>query len=221
MACLLLSSCATVPKYRTPDLPAYALTYFSECRRQDGAATFFFSDQGSTLDKIDVEWVSKANADWSLASYSPLGQTIFQANYTHSPPSIQVTGRQNPWFGNLSVDREGFLRWKGEKLGLKATEVACLFAMKIPRAWLKLLVDQKAVERSTRLEMIDETRQISILLSPHGANQDIVWEFVLQWQLYWGIRQESLKFRLLRSSGLELSSESYPELGWRMSARED
>lgn len=216
-----LSACATLRSYRPAQLPAMALTYFSECRGQDGAVTFQFLESAGSSDKVDAEWVARQNGDWTLASYSPLGQTLFQASFSQSPLALQYVGRQNIWFSSLSVQKDGYLRWKGEKLGLKALEVACFLETKLPRAWLKSVVDQSAADRITRLDMAEEDRRMTIFLYPYGEGQDILWESTLEWHLYWGLRHQSLKVRKLRSGTLELSSDDFPQMTWRIHVREE
>src|SRR6476620_6178211 len=79
---LLAASCTTTqPRYVDVQLPAYASAIFVECASTNGALAFQVNRQGQTLEAADLEWAAKTNGDWGLASYSPIGQTLFQIQF--------------------------------------------------------------------------------------------------------------------------------------------
>ncbi len=213
---LCLVSCQTIQSFQDVQLPAYAGVYFSECRHQDGAVRFSIGGQGPEQERLDAEWASRSNGDWSLASYSPFGQTLLQVSYQEVPASLAVKAKEATPLQNLTLDPDGFLRFDGQRIGIKADEVACLLEMKLPRAWLKKVIAQNQEPENLQIEVDDGERKIDLKLGKHGLKQEWVWMFDVRWSMYWGLRSEALRFELRHGPELILSSQSYPHLSARM-----
>jgi hypothetical protein len=130
-----LASCATIPNYVDVQLPAYASAIFVECSSTNGALSFQLIREGSTIEAADLEWAAKPNGDWGLASYSPFGQTLFQITYSKADRSYDVTGRRGEWLNDVTINSEGILRYKGQKLGLKPEEFPCFFSGLAGTGW--------------------------------------------------------------------------------------
>ena len=215
---LALSACQTIPVYQEVQLPVFAGVYFSDCRQQDGAVTFSFARQGLEHERLDAEWASRANGDWSLASYSPFGQTLLQVSYQKQPIALTVSTKQATPLQALDVDKDGFLRFDRHRIGIRADEVACLLEMKLPRDWLRQVTKQSQDREALQLEVDDGQRHVTVKLGRHGLKQEWTWMFDVSWSMYWGMRSETLRFELKQGSELLLSSQSFPQLSARMIA---
>jgi len=91
---LLGASCTTTPpRYVEVQLPAYASAIFVECASTNGALAFKVNQNGQTVEAADLEWAAKSSGDWGLASYSPMGQTLFQIQFQKQKQSFEATGR--------------------------------------------------------------------------------------------------------------------------------
>jgi|GEM_PF-2831734 hypothetical protein len=224
-ACLVglwfLTACTTLPKYKDVQLPAYALSYFSECTSREGAVTFALAQNAQTSGNLDMEWTSNPRAEWTLASYSPIGQTLFQVEFSKNPLRLNKTGRQSAMIEDLDVDGDGYIRFKGQLLGMKAEEIGCLLDMKLPRTWLKQVVDLSTEDQGLRLDLIDRERRTSLRLAKHGSSSPILWTVEMHWSIYLGLKDEALKLELEKPGRLRFSSATRPEMSSIMTLRED
>lgn len=217
----LVVSCATVPNYVDVQLPAYASAIFVECASTNGALTFQVNRQGDTVESADLEWAAKPNGDWGLASYSPFGQTLFQIKFNRQSQSYEATDRGVAWLDDVTIASDGFVRYKGQKLGLRPDEFPCFFSGHLPRSWLRQVVSYTTDTDSLTLKIQDKERVTAVRIAKHGSSATWNWEALSVWDVYWGFRQESLQLKSSKDSSVVLTAESLRDVECRWAPREE
>ncbi len=219
---LYLSSCATTASYKTVKLPAYAGAYFSECTNKDGSISIEVYESSKVQQIFDADFSADGSGDFSLASYSPLGQTLFQIDYSAKAKAFKQTGKPFEAFQNLAVDKENVLTLDGHDLGLRADEVACLLNQKLPQRWLKKIVGEESDAHKTHYIIHDADRVITVNLPKTGSKGDESWSAKIDWSLYWGFKKLSLDVKLLRNEqALVLHANQFDAVDVRIIAQEE
>lgn len=219
---LLGASCTTIqPRYVDVQLPAYASAIFVECASTNGALAFQVNQNGQTVEAADLEWAAKASGDWGLASYSPMGQTLFQIQFNKQKQSFEATGRGGNWLENVTITRDGFLRYKGQKLGLKPDEFPCFFSGHLPRSWLRQVVSYKADADGLHLTVQDKERMTSVKIAKHGSDSPWTWQSTSNWDVYWGLRKESVQLQSRKDASMVLTAENLQGIECRWSPKDE
>jgi hypothetical protein len=219
---LLAASCTTtMPAYVEVQLPAYASAIFVECASTNGALAFEVTRQGQTLEAADLEWAAKTNGDWGLASYSPFGQTLFQIQYIKQKKIFEAIGRRGNWLDEVDITADGFLRYKGQKLGLKPDEFPCFFSGHLPRSWLRQVVSYTTDHEGLHLTIQDKERLTSVKIAKHGGPSPWSWQSISSWDVYWGFRKESVQLESRKDSSMVLTAENLQGIECRWSPKEE
>jgi hypothetical protein len=202
-----VGGCTTTYQYSEVQLPAYASSLFVDCSNTNGALNFQIDRQLKKIDEIDLEWAAKNTGDWGLASYSPLGQTLFQVHFTKSTQSFEASGRHKQWLDRLEIQSDGFLYYEGHKIGLRPDEFPCFFASRLPRSWLLHVTDFYENSKGLVLKVEDRDRRSEILIARHGSDDSRIWEVVTRWKILWGFAEKSVYLERKKDSGVTMSSE--------------
>jgi hypothetical protein len=219
---LLSASCTTtLPQYVDVQLPAYASAIFVECASTNGALAMEVSRQGQVLEAADLEWAAKSNGDWGLASYSPFGQTLFQIQFIKQKQTFEATGRRGNWLDDVAISRDGFLRYNGQKLGLKPDEFPCFFAGHLPRSWLRQVISYTTDTEVLHLTIQDKERLTSVKIAKHGSQSPWTWQSISTWDVYWGMRKESLQMQNRKDASVVLTAENLQGIECRWSPKEE
>lgn len=222
IAVLFATSCATTEGYKSVIIPAYAGAYFSECSGKDGRVSIEMYESERVQQIFDADWSADSNGNYSLASYSPLGQTIFQLDYTAEQRTFKQTGKTFKTFEHLSVGSSSILELDGHPIGLRSDEVTCLLNHKLPQRWLKKIIDEESDAIYTRLNISDSDRLITISLPRHGNQLDENWRVSIAWSLYWGFKKLSLDMKLLKNEqALVLRAKQFDTIDVRIIAQEE
>ncbi len=219
---ILASSCATtIPSYVDVQLPAYASAIFVECASTNGALSFQVNRQGQTLEAAELEWAAKPNGNWGLASYSPFGQTLFQIQFIKQSQTFEATGRRGNWLDEVSIGKDGFLRYKGQKLGLKPDEFPCFFSGHLPRHWLRQVVSYTTDSEGLNLTIQDKERLTAVRIAKHGGTTPWTWQSTSTWDVYWGLRRESVQLQSRKDASMVLTAENLQDIECRWSPKEE
>jgi hypothetical protein len=223
---LLLSfgivSCATTHDYKAIQLPAFAGAFFSECSGKDGSVSIEVFSSGKVQQIFDADWTSDANGDWGVASYSPLGQTLFQLDYVQKQQAFKQTGKPFAGLDSLSVGSKQIISLEGHEIGLRTDEIACLLNHKIPQRWLKKIVSETVTANDIKYLVIDSDRKINLSLNKHGNRTDEYWKTDISWSLYWGLKTVKVSARLLRDEqALVLQSDQFEKVDLRIVSQEE
>ncbi|MCX6127985.1 MAG: hypothetical protein NTX25_02840 [Proteobacteria bacterium] len=212
---LQIQACSTLPSYIDIQLPAYASSIFADCSSLNGALRFQFYREGNSIEPIDMEWAAKPSGDWGIASYSPIGQTLLLIKFSKDRQNFESSGYKTEWLSDLSVSPKGFLRYSGQKLGLRPDEFPCLWSGILPRNWLRqvLAVSQDVSGMLIRIQ--DEERNILVRVAKHGSDLPWTWQADINWDLYWGLDRRSLHIESGRNKNVSLSSETMKNLECR------
>jgi len=217
-----LGACATTESYKPIQLPAFAGAYFGECSGKDGSVSIEVFSNGRVEQNFDVDWTSDLNGDWGIASYSPLGQTLFQLDFVHKPPSFKQTGKAFADLENLSVGNQNLINLEGHEVGLRADEVTCLLNHKIPQRWLRRIVEDVSDNKEIKYIISDSGRTINLALNKHGNRSEEYWKADIDWSLYWGFKKMQLSVKLLRDEqALVIHSDQYDKVDVRILAQEE
>ena len=216
-----LASCATIPSYVDVQLPAYASAIFVDCSSTNGALSFQFNREGSTIEAADLEWAAKPTGDWGLASYSPFGQTLFQIKYSKANRSYEVTGRRGEWLNDVTINSDGILRYKGQNLGLKPEEFPCFFSGHLPRAWLRQVVAYTQDSQGLILQVQDRERLTQVNIARHGGSAPWTWQSHSTWNVYWGLGRESLLLQNRKDGSVVLTAQNLKDLEFRWAPKEE
>lgn len=218
----LAGSCATTAGYKDIKLPAYAGAYFSECSGKDGSLSIEMYENGKVSQVFDADWSADSNSDYSLASYSPLGQTLFQLDYSAKQKSFKQTGKPLGALETLKVGSNSMLELEGHQIGLRADEVTCLLNHKLPQRWLKKIVAEDSTPKHTRFIIKDSDRTIRISLPKSGGKSEESWQAKIDWSLYWGLKRLSLDMKLLRNEqALVMQASPFEKIDVRVIAQEE
>ncbi len=218
---LLLTSCATLRAPRDIKVPAYASAYFAECVGKDGSVSFEVLENGKVQQIFDADWSADAKGDISLASYSPLGQTLFQLDYSTKSKAFRQTGSPAKFLEDLSIGSKSMLQIDGHDLGLRVDEIACILNHKLPQRWLKKIVDENLDEKKNDFLLIDSDRKIRLSF-PKGSRGDLSWSGSIEWSLYWGLKTLKLDMKLLKNEqALVLRANQFENLDVRIISQEE
>lgn len=215
------SGCATIPAYIDVQLPAYASGIFVECANTNGALSFQVNRAGNTVEAADLEWAAKPTGDWGIASYTPFGSTLFQIQFTKKTQSYEVTGRRGDWLDDVTISTDGFLRYKGQKLGLKPDEFPCFFSGHLPRGWLRQVVSYTTDADGLVLKVQDKDRATSVRIARHGGSTLWNWQSTSTWDVYWGLRRETLQLQSRKDQSVILSAENLQDVECRWAPKEE
>lgn len=219
---LLMASCATTANYKTVKLPAYAGAYFSECTGKDGSVSIEMYESGKVQQIFDADWSADDRGDIGLASYSPLGQTLFQLDYSHKTKAFRQSGKPFKVFENLTVGKQNILEIDGHEIGLRSDEIGCLLNQRLPQRWLKRIVDEKSDSVATRYTILDADRKITVSLPKNSNRSEERWSATIDWSLYWGFKTLALDIRLLKSEqALVLHASQFDKIDVRVIAQEE
>ncbi len=222
IASLSLVSCATTETYKPIQLPAFAGAFFSECAGKDGSISIEIFSSGKVQQIFDADWTSDVNGDWGLASYSPLGQTMFQLDFMHKPQTFKQSGKSFADLESLAVGNQHVLSLNGHEIGLRADEVTCLLNHKIPQRWLKKIVSDVSTSKEIQYVISDSGRTINLSLNKHGNRSEEYWKADIAWSLYWGFKKMQLSVRLLRDEqALVIHSDQFQQLDCRIVSQEE
>ncbi len=188
-----MSGCATVFNYVPIQLPAFASVHFSDCERANGAAQVQIYYQKILQNGFDVDFAAKYLGDWGIATYTPMGQTLFQINYLGLREEIQVIGRNVEKFDRFSIDSNNFVNFDSYPIGIKPSEIPCLAMGKLPIEWLKRVVKFERSDEAYRVIIRDEGRRTDVLLYKHGDGLDKNWTVNTEWKTYWGLKENSFQ----------------------------
>jgi hypothetical protein len=219
---LLISSCSTTPlRYRDVQLPAYASAIFVDCGSTNGALALQVTRDGQMVEAADLEWAAKSSGDWGLASYSPFGQTLFQIQFNKQKQSFETTGRRGPWLDDVSINKDGFLRYKGQKLGLKPDEFPCFFSGHLPRSWLRQVVSYTTDAENLQLTIQDKERLTTVRIAKHGGSLPWTWQATATWDVYWGMRRESVQLQSHKDASVLMTAQNLPGIECRWTPKEE
>ncbi|MBC7533541.1 MAG: hypothetical protein H7318_18370 [Oligoflexus sp.] len=217
-----LAACATTQSYKPVQLPAFAGAYFSECTGNDGSVSIEMFSEGKVQQIFDADWTSDANGDFGLASYSPLGQTLFQIDFVQKQDSFKQSGKPLPALEKLAVGKHKIVSLDGHEIGLRSDEVACFLNHKIPQRWLKKIVAETVTANEIQYTVVDSDRTIRLSLNKHGNRSEEYWKADINWSLYWGFKKMSLAVRLLRGEqALVLHSDQFDKVDCRIVSQEE
>lgn len=221
-ALLLLTSCTTIPPYKKIRLPAFVGSYLSECTGKDGTVSIELSEAGKIVQILDADWTTEASGNWGVASYSPLGQTLFQIEYNKNSSSLRKTGQQAEGVNKLDVSKEGILTFDGHEVGLRADEVGCVLSQKIPQKWISQVVGEKVEKESLVYIIRDKNRTINLTIGKHGSRNEFSWKADIEWPVYLGLQKVRVSMGLLRSEqALLLRSDRFENRDCRIVIQEE
>jgi hypothetical protein len=146
---------------------------------------------------------------------------LFQIQFIRQNQSFETTGRRGNWLDDVSVSTEGFLLYKGQKLGVKPDEFPCFFSGHLPRTWLRQVVSYKAEVDGLYLTIQDKERLTTVRIAKHGSSLPWNWQSTSTWSAYWGLRQESLQLQSRKDAAMILTTENLPDIECRWSPKEE
>ncbi|MBC7660391.1 MAG: hypothetical protein H7249_11885 [Chitinophagaceae bacterium] len=217
-----LYSCATTETYSPVQLPAFAGAYFSDCTGKDGSVSMELFSEGKVEQIFDADWTADANGDFGLASYSPLGQTLFQLDFVHKSQTLKTTGKSFANLENLAVGDRRLVEYNGHSIGLKTDEIACLLNHKLPQRWTQKIVSHDETAENIEYVIVDSKRTIRLSLAKHGNRSEVFWKANINWSLYMGLKKLQLSVRLLRDEpALVLHSDQFEKVDLRIVSQEE
>jgi hypothetical protein len=217
---LILLGCATTQAYKPIQIPAFAGAYFSECSGKDGSVSIEMFSEGKVQQIFDADWTSDGSGDFGMASYSPLGQTLFQIDYNQKQKEFKQSGKTFPVFEKLASGDSQIISVDGHEIGLRTDEIGCLLNHKIPQRWLKKIVAETDSANEIQYMIADSDR--SIRLNKHGNRSEEYWKADIKWSLYLGLKKLSLSIRLLRGEqALILHSNQFDKVDCRIVSQEE
>ena len=217
-----LGSCVTVESHKPVQLPAFAGAYFGDCAGKDGSVSIEMFSEGKVQQIFDADWTSDASGDWGIASYSPLGQTLFQLDFSQKKQAFKQTGKTFAGLENLSVGRQHLLSFNGNEIGLRTDEVSCLLNHKLPQKWIQKIVSQSENPNEIEYVIADGKRTIHLALAKHGNHSEEYWKANINWSLYLGLKKLQLSVRLLRDEpALIIHSDQFEKIDCRIVSQEE
>lgn len=156
----LLTACATTLPDEPVAVPAMLQPIFQPCAPGDGAATMqaFQSDQ--LLGSSEVEWVAKANGDWDVEVTNALGVPVLKLKRTGM--KLAISGQLAAKLPKLGIEKSGFLVVDGNKVGIRAMEVPCMLAFRLPRGWMNRIASRDDEGLDVHLSVAEEGRDLDL-----------------------------------------------------------
>ena len=215
-----LSACSTTQNYMKVSLPVVVSTSFAECGSNDGSSDVEWIKDGKLLQVFELDWNAHSNGDWAVASYTPLGQTLFQLDFDAKEKKIKQKGQAGDALAPLGGESD-ILTWDSKALGIRYDEAACFLGQKLPRRWLKKIVSDESTNKFFRYRIVDSGREILATLDKSNRGGISGWKVQVEWSLYW-FKKMSLSMDYSSSEqAILIRSEQFagPEL--RIASRED
>lgn len=219
--CSLFTSCATVPPYINPQLPANTLQHFVECASSDGALSLQIWENQKFREQYDLEWAAKGNGDFALESYTPFGQTVLSLKFVKANQNFAIMGPKLPAMESLQIDKEEFLQFRSHRIALKPEEFPCFFQGKMPRSWLKQVVTMSADSQFLALTVQEKGRLQNLRIGKQSNDSPLLWEVETIWQSYWGLSEEKVIMQHFRDRGLVIRSQRFPTEECRILPKEN
>lgn len=219
---VFLTSCTTIPPYKKIRIPAYVGSYLGECTGKDGTVSIELSESGKIVQILDADWTTEMSGNWGVASYSPLGQTLFQIEYNKGSGSLRKGGQEAESVSKLDVSEEGILTFDGHEIGVRADEVGCILSQKIPQKWISQIISEKVENEALVYTIRDKNRTIVLTIGKHSGRNEYSWKADIQWSFLLGLQKVRLSMALLRNEqALLLQSDRFENRDCRIVLQEE
>ena len=161
------------------------LKLFSNCKNTDGRFLLKINQKQQTLLKGYLDWASYKNNSFQLSLSPPIGDEVVSLQYKNN--KINIEGRKSEHYKYLSTDPHGYLKFKNHWIGIKASELPCFLAGKLPREWLSLPTSTNT-KTSPYINLYDAKRTISI--KPEQKSKNYTLE--IKWNAFWFLSQTKI-----------------------------
>jgi hypothetical protein len=158
---------------------------FSTCKNTDGRFLLKVSQQQQTFLKGYLDWASYKNNHFQLSLSPPIGDEIISLQYKDN--QIKLKGIKSEHYKSLSVDADGYLKFKNHWIGIKADELPCFLAGKLPQKWLSLPTNISE-KTSPHINLYDAKRIITIIPERKSRNYTVE----IKWNTFWFLSQAKI-----------------------------
>jgi hypothetical protein len=152
------------------NLPVQVSKTFQNCTASDGAVRLAFRREHDYLGNIELEWLT-SNDTAIFQIYEPLGRTLLKAEYLKRTRGFVYSGLWAYEMPEITVNKENFINIKGQLMGLKLSEVACLLNSNLPSSWLNQVVWYSSQKNKTVLKIEDKARKIRVVSTVNQGDE--------------------------------------------------
>jgi len=156
-----MAGCVHTGSQEAPQVPAVLQPLFMSCAPADGASAMQIFQGDSLLGSVEVEGLAKAGGDWDVEATNAVGLPVLKLSRRGA--KIAASGGLAGKLPRLSVRKDGFLLVDGHMVGIKATEIPCLLAFRLPRPWFERLTDVDTEGGRIVLGVEEKSRDIEIV----------------------------------------------------------
>lgn len=142
------------------ELPADLAPIFRTCAPSDGGIAIKVHERGALKGAADLDWIAKSQQVFDMQLTGPIGQTLLMVR--RDSANLTLTGPLAAKVPPTKVLANGFLEVDGHFIGLRASEIPCLFRAALPSAWLQRLDSFESDDKETRIFVEEPRRDIVV-----------------------------------------------------------
>lgn len=131
------------------------------------------------------EWLGEKADAYLLQLSDPLGQTLLRFEVADN--KSKISGSFAHKIPAVNLDQDGYLLIKGNRLGLKARELPCIFNFVFPEEWQEKISDRWIEDELEVVRVTMDQRQVTLRI-PRGKNPENHQLCAnLKWWRFWGL----------------------------------
>ncbi len=225
IALLSLSSCQFLSKKERITLPEEDRQSFDECKNSDGAISGMLYRGKDLILSLNLDWIAQAGTwDWELQD--ALGQSLGHIAYKNHPAqgapfTFELKHKLAPLNDSLSskvkVRKDEYLETDGFFIGIKGSELACLFSDKFPASWLPDAYRCEGTYESKTCYFYSDPRTIEVSFSrrKNGTLHKVC--SLISWTSFLGLRRHQAQWckNLKEETGLFTDGSGNYKVEWQ------
>jgi hypothetical protein len=185
-AFFIVSACASQPHHDEIQLSPKTAGHFAQCLPSDGSMQLnVTSMENKKRIETSAEWLGETTDAYQLLLSDPLGQTLLSFEVEQNKSKLSGSAARK--LPRINLDQEGYFQIQGNRLGLKATELPCIFNLTFPQEWQDSISDRWLEGDMEIVRVTMDQRQVTLRI-PRG--KDVEKRPVcanLKWWRYWGL----------------------------------
>lgn len=175
---MVLVGCVTGGPKEPGNMPIQYAPLFKACAPADGGAIVTVLEDGVRRGSATLDWIAKAGL-FQAELTGPIGQTLLTMTLAEGGP-VKIAGSVRRDWPPMKVTKDGFFEVDGHFVGLKTTEVACVFQAALPPGWLMKFSYSQKDGVQQRLTFADGKRDMTVTFQESGSYcAEVAWSVML------------------------------------------
>jgi hypothetical protein len=129
-----------------------------------------------------AQWIAKQSGDFTIEVTDPVGGKLARLDYRAG--QLTFDGPLAAKAPQITIGKNGYLSIDGDRIGIKAAELPCLFGFRLPRAWKLYLHDVSVAGKRAELRFGDGFRRTDLVVNNLGDAKRLTTCADLAWTRY-------------------------------------